>query len=241
MASVPGSRREPEAAVEQAVPDRVRGAVVAQAHRLVEVDLAERRVDRQADRIARLEARQRIGAGVAVARRVGLAVEGMDVADERALGAREVGDGGVRRDGGSRRRCRGSPRSRAAARGCAGRAATGGPTSSCGTPGRAAAACRLVETGSGPPVNQPMSGMRCSLLTIRSKTTCRSSASAIARSVSGRRAVGAAVVHVHVQVAAPPPARRPVGDRARARRSRGASRPRPPRACGAPAGTRARA
>ena len=58
-----------------------------------------------------------------------------------------------------------------------------------------------------------MSGMRPSLLTIRFSTTCEVLRPRLERQPARRGAVGAAVVHVHVQVAAPPAARGQVGER----------------------------
>ena len=49
-----------------------------------------------------------------------------------------------------------------------------------------------------------MSGMRCSLLTIRSSTIGRFSAAACATRCAGRVAICASVIHVHVHIAARP-------------------------------------
>ena len=114
-----------------------------------------------------------------------------------------------------------------------GRGATGGPTSWCGTPGRGAAASRLVETGSGS-AREP-ADVRDALLLVDDQVEDHVQVLGLGHGAQRerRRAVGAAVVHVHVQVAAPPPARRPVGDALErdALRARLARRRR--RACGA--------
>jgi hypothetical protein len=87
----------PEAAIEQPVPDGARGQGVAEAERLVVVDRAEGHVPREADGIAGGEAGHGIGGEVPRLRRLGHGVEGMDVAHEPALGAGQAGNGRVRR------------------------------------------------------------------------------------------------------------------------------------------------